>query len=198
MEALSGSPGESYFQDAQGRGEAAAKRSWRKLLILLMAFLESWEVFPKSGRVERREMPSREGWVEQGGPEGKLAFSCQEFSHQRGAAMGGVRGESEKTGMQNTFFYFFLKTNSLEKSKSITEHQHIPHPRAPQDKPPVAQLAQLVGGGCWEGDARRSHPWQLHRAGQLPSSRICSLSVDFIDTKIYISTELLIFPIPTP
>lgn len=61
MEALSGSPGESYFQDAQGQGEAAAKRSWRKLLILLMAFLESWEVFPKSGRVERREMPSREG-----------------------------------------------------------------------------------------------------------------------------------------
>lgn len=52
MEALSGSPGESYFQDAQGQGEAAAKRSWRKLLILLMAFLESWEVFPKSGRVE--------------------------------------------------------------------------------------------------------------------------------------------------
>lgn len=38
--------------------------------------------------------------------------------------------------------------NSLEKSKSISEHQHIPHPRAPQDKPPVAQLAQLVGGGC--------------------------------------------------
>lgn len=88
--------------------------------------------------------------------------------------------------------------NSLEKSKSISEHQHIPHPRAPQDKPPVAQLAQLAGGGCSEGDARKSHPWQLHRAGQLPSSRICSLSVDFIDTKIYISTELLIFPIPTP
>lgn len=139
-------------------------------------------------------MPSCEG-LEQGGPEGKLVFLCQEFSHQRGAATGGVRGESEKTGMQNTFFF---KMNSLEKSKSISEHQHIPHPRAPQDKPPVAQLAQLVGGGCSEGDARKSHPWQLHRAGQLPSSRICSLSVDFIDTKIYISTELLIFPIPTP
>lgn len=50
-------------------------------------------------------MPSREG-LEQGGPEGKLVFLCQEFSHQRGAATGGVRGESEKTGMQNTFFFF--------------------------------------------------------------------------------------------
>lgn len=53
-------------------------------------------------------MPSREG-LEQGGPEGKLVFLCQEFSHQRGAATGGVRGESEKTGMQNTFFFFLKK-----------------------------------------------------------------------------------------
>lgn len=49
-------------------------------------------------------MPSCEG-LEQGGPEGKLAFSCQEFSHQRGAATGGVRRDREKNRDAKHFFF---------------------------------------------------------------------------------------------
>lgn len=58
---------------------------------------------------------------------------------------------------------------------------------------------------CWQRDFKKVTPiktygWQLKRAGQLPSSCVCSLSVGFIDTEIYIYKTIqahLIFPVPT-
>lgn len=104
MEALSGSPGESYFQDAQGQGEAAAKRSWRKLLILLMAFLESWEVFPKSGRVERREMPSREAWGSKEDPKESWRSRARNSAIKEGLLRVVSEGRVKKQGCKTLFF----------------------------------------------------------------------------------------------